>query len=308
MTRRQHELQATQERLETEVRHRTSELRDRNTLLEKEIEDRKQAEKEKMALEEKLSQARKMEAIGQLAEGIAHEFNNLLNIISGYTEAEDIIAGINGSLSRSADWRRAEFEWRPLGGEFENGDRFEANVQRVLDTSEEGFDIFHDVVVPAGRYWWTRGELRYETSSGRSMSVQSQVSFGSFYAGTNTEIEFGLTWQPGGRLIAALSATRSAVRLPSGDFNAMEISHRLEYAFNTRTDFVAFVQYNNEDQRVDASLRFHYIPTIGDDLFVVWKSGYSTDPLARSRFPALRALKQPLEGALVIKAVHRLAL
>ncbi len=218
----------------------------------------------------------------------------------------DIIANTEGSLLHSADWKRAEFEWRPLGAEFESGDQLEINVQRVLDTSAEGFDLFGDVVMPAGRYWWTRGEVQYESSSGRPLSVESKLSFGEFYSGTNTEIELGITWRPGGRLIVALGATRSAVRLPTSNFNAMEISHRLEYAINTRTDFVAFLQYNNEDQRVDASLRFHYIPTIGDDLFVVWNSGYSTDPQARCRFPALRSLGRPLEGALVIKAVHRI--
>jgi hypothetical protein len=100
---------------------------------------------------------------------------------------------------------------------------------------------------------------------------------------------------------------RTSAKLPTGSFVALETAGRVEYAFNPRTSFLAFVQYNNEDRRADFNLRFHWIPTIGDDVYVVWNSGYTTDPDARYRFPSQRSLTRPLNGALVVKAVHRFA-
>ena len=119
-------------RMSVELHSAYDELEKRNQRLGIEIEEHRKADRERHRLAEELMQARKMEAVGTLAGGIAHEFNNLLQVIQGSAEVllnrlpedesnrEKIKVIVNAS-ERGADLtkrlltfsRRIEAEMRP---------------------------------------------------------------------------------------------------------------------------------------------------------------------------------------------------
>ena len=81
------------------------------------ISERKQAQEEKNKLESQLQHAQKMESVGRLAGGVAHDFNNMLTVILGHAElgimkldpAHPVIADlkeISKTAQRSADLTR----------------------------------------------------------------------------------------------------------------------------------------------------------------------------------------------------------
>jgi PAS domain S-box-containing protein len=89
---------------------------------------------ERRSLEEQLRQSQKMEAVGRLAGGVAHDFNNMLNVILGHCEllAENLPAG-HPQQGRVDKIKEAAIRSANLTGQLLAFSRKQLRVPKVLD-------------------------------------------------------------------------------------------------------------------------------------------------------------------------------
>jgi PAS domain S-box-containing protein len=89
------------------------------------ISERRRAEEEQERLQSQLLHAQKMESVGRLAGGVAHDFNNMLGVILGYTE-----------LSMK---------------HLESTDQLSANLQQIRVAAEHSADLTRQLLAFARR-------------------------------------------------------------------------------------------------------------------------------------------------------------
>jgi PAS domain S-box-containing protein len=101
------------------------------------IVQRKQAESERKSLQDQLLQAQKLESLGRLAGGVAHDFNNMLGVILGYAELTLQQMDANQPLSANLhEIRKAAERSAHLTRQLLAFARKQAVSPRVLDLNE----------------------------------------------------------------------------------------------------------------------------------------------------------------------------
>lgn len=112
------EVRMSRERLEHRVLERTQQLADANVALKAEMAERIKGEQERAVLRDQMQQSQRLESLGMLASGVAHDFNSLLVGVLGNaelglaevapgTEAAAAFEKIKKSAERAAELTRS---------------------------------------------------------------------------------------------------------------------------------------------------------------------------------------------------------
>jgi signal transduction histidine kinase/ActR/RegA family two-component response regulator len=132
------EMRSKAARMEAEVFQRAQEIQEANrqlrelhAQLEKRVEERTE---ELQKAEGRLAQVQKLEAVGRLAAGISHDFNNLLTVVVGYSEL--LLAGLPENSPMTDELvaiRQAGERGAALTGQLLAFSRQQVIAPRVLD-------------------------------------------------------------------------------------------------------------------------------------------------------------------------------
>lgn len=113
---------------------------------------RRQEEQERRQLQALLDQARKLESLGTLAGGVAHEFNNILAIILSYTELAKLDAQHSPPvLAHLGEIHRASLRARDVVAQilaFSRGAKTPRQAVQLDETLQEALAMLHPQVPP----------------------------------------------------------------------------------------------------------------------------------------------------------------
>ncbi len=201
------------ERANIELAAQRTELAAANDKLKKEIEERLKAQEEKEKIAERLRNMQKMESVGTLAGGVAHNFNNILTSVLGFADmalddideaspargnVEHVIQAANRARQQVeqivAFSRGMEEESRPV----DLGRVLTGFLERIAKTLPTGIELVSSIAPDTGLFLGDEEQLQEVLKNLYSNAVYAMEGKGGIL-----EIKHDMTELEGTDLVAA---------------------------------------------------------------------------------------------------------
>jgi hypothetical protein len=173
----------------------------------------------------------------------------------------------------------------------------------TYENLDSRFSLPAGTSVPAGTYRYASARLQYLAPEGNRLRHRATIEAGEFFDGRQISVSVGPDWSPSMYLNTATSYQLNHVVFSERGqrFTAHVFRVRADVMLSTRTSTLGLVQYNSTQDAVAVNFRFHYTPREGNDLYVVWNEGLTTD---RQSFNPVRPLSS--ERTFLVKYAHTL--
>ena len=141
----------------------------------------------------------------------------------------------------------------------------------------EPFEISPGVVLPAGEYRFTPWRIFFTSAQKRRVQGSIGVTFGSFWSGTATAIQTGLSYKFPPRFLISLNTNQTFASLPQGTFIARIYSSQVNYAVSPFLSFSNLIQFDNRSGKLGLQSRVRWTVEPGNDVFFIFGQGWVQD-------------------------------
>jgi hypothetical protein len=184
-------------------------------------------------------------------------------------------------LAGRLETRRIEL--KPLSFETESSEYFEFGVHSTRDVLPYDFEISDGVVLPKGAYDYTNCAVQIGTAGYRPWSIHTGVSFGPFYSGHYTNVEFSLDLKLKGYATLSLNTNFVRGNLPEGKFSENVYEMKADVFLSPDLGLMSYIQYDDVSKNLGANLRLRWRVSPGNEIFLVYTKNWERrwDPMSR---------------------------
>jgi len=171
----------------------------------------------------------------------------------------------------------------PFGFQAESGESFSVNIQSVRDVLPYDFEVAEGVVLPAGPYDYTNGQVSCSTSARRPVSLSVFYNFGPFYSGRYDNFQASLAVKIDGIVNLSFDTNLVRGRMSQGNFSENVYQLKADVCLSPDFGLMNYIQYDDVSRLLGWSSRLRWRISSGNEIYLVYNKNWERrwDPTSR---------------------------